>query len=123
MPNLDVSDVLLDPDFMSRGLICTRIAVVGGDNGRPQKTETAHTFNAVVTTNDGDKMDRRADGTVIKGSINIHTRFILSEGGANSQADEIEWQGRKYIVSQVLSNTHFGRGFVKAICILKPITG
>lgn len=123
MANLDVSDVLLDPDFMSRGLICTRIEVKVGDNGRPQKTEVEHKFNAVVTTNDGDKMDRRADGTLIKGSINLHTRFVLSEGDANSQADEVLWRGRKYIVSQVLDNKHYGRGFVKAICELKPITG
>ena len=42
MANLDVSDVLLDPDFMSRGLTCTRTAVVVGDNGRSQKTVTSH---------------------------------------------------------------------------------
>lgn len=123
MANLDVSDVLLDPDFMSRGLICTRIEVKVGNNGRPQKNEVEHKFNAVVTTNDGDKMDRRADGTMIKGAINIHTRFVLSEGDADHQADEVLWQGRKYIVSQVLSNKHYGRGFIKAICELKPITG
>lgn len=123
MANLDVSDVLLDPDFMDKGLICTRTLVTVGENGRPIKTPSTHKFNAVVTTNDGDKMDRRADGTVIKGSVNIHAKFVLSEGDANLQADDVEWQGRKYIVSQVLSNTHFGHGFIKAICILKPITG
>ncbi|MEX5443431.1 hypothetical protein WCE14_08690 [Acinetobacter schindleri] len=123
MATLDVSRALLDPKFMSRGIVCTRTAVEDGDNGRPQTTVTTHKFNGVVTTNDGDKLDRRSDGTVIKGAINIHTCFVLSEGDADHQADEIEWQGRKYIVSQVLSNTHYGRGFVKAICILKPISG
>lgn len=123
MPNLDVSDVLLDPDFISKGLLCKRTEVVIGDNGRPQSTVTMHTFNAVVTTNDGDKLDRKPDGTMIKGAINIHTRFVLSEGDADHQADEITWQGREYIISQVLSNTHYGRGFIKAIGILKPITG
>jgi len=123
MPGLDVSDVLLDPDFMSRGLICTRIAVKTGSNGRAEKEITQHVFNAVVTTNDGDKLDRKPDGTVIKGAINVHTRFVLSEGDADYQADEIEWQGRKYIVSQVLSNIHYGRGFIKAICELKPLSG
>ncbi len=121
MANLDVSDVLLDPDFMSRGLICTRIAVIVGDNGRPQKTETKHQFNAVVTTNSGMNMDRREDGTLIKGAINIHSRFALSAGDSESQADKVLWQGREYIVSQVLSNTHYGRGFIKAICELKPL--
>ena len=121
MANLDVSDVLLDPDFMSIGLICIRITVIVNDKGRPEKTETKHKFNAAVTTNDGDKMDRRDDGTLIKGAINIHSRFVLSEGDSESQADEVLWQGRVYIVLQVLSNTQYGRGFIKAICELKPL--
>ena len=119
MATLDVSRVLLDPKLVSRGIICHRTEVVMGDNGRGQKTETTHTFSGVVTTNDGSKMDRRPDGTLIKGAINIHTRFVLSSGDADHQADEITWKGRRYIVSQVLDNTHYGRGFVKAICELK----
>ena len=123
MPGLDVSDVLLDPDFMSKGIDCKRTAVIVGDNGRPQTTVTNSKFNGVVTSNDGFKLDRRPDGTVIKGAINIHTRFVLTEGDAGHQADEITWQGREYIVSQTLPNTQYGRGFIKAICILKPISG
>ena len=123
MAQLDVSDVLLDPDFMSKGIDCKRTAVIVGDNGRPQTTVTNHKFNGVVTSNDGFKLDRKPDGTVIKGAINIHTRFVLTEGDAGHQADEITWQGREYIVSQTLPNTQYGRGFIKAICILKPISG
>lgn len=123
MPGLDVSDVLLDPDFMSKGIDCKRTAVVLGDNGRSQTTTTNSKFNGVVTSNDGFKLDRKPDGTVIKGAINIHTRFVLTEGDADHQADEITWQGREYIVSQTLPNTQYGRGFIKAICILKPISG
>lgn len=123
MPSLDVSDVLLDPDFMSKGIVCTRTAVIVGDNGRSQTTVTTHTFNGVVTSNDGFKLDRKPDGTVIKGAINIHTRFVLTEGDVGHQADEIKWQGRDYIVSQTLPNLQYGRGFIKAICTLKPISG
>lgn len=123
MANLDVSDVLIDPDFMSRGLICNRTAVVVGDNGRSQKTVTSHTFSGVVTTNNGFNMDRRDDGTLIKGAINIHTQFALNAGDAESQADEIWWKGKTYIVSQVLENLHYGKGFIKAICELKPLAG
>lgn len=123
MPGLDVSDVLLDPDFMSKGIDCKRTAVLLGDNGRSQTTITNSKFNGVVTSNDGFKLDRKPDGTVIKGAINIHTRFVLTEGDADHQADEITWQGREYIVSQTLPNTQYGRGFIKAICILKPISG
>ena len=123
MPNLDVSDVLLDPDFMSKGIVCKRTAVVMGDDGRPETTVTNHKFNGVVTSNDGFKLDRQPDGTIIKGAINIHTRFVLTEGDASHQADEITWQGRDYIVLQTKPNLQYGRGFTKAICTLKPISG
>lgn len=123
MPNLDVSDVLSDPDFVSRGIECKRTSVIVGDNGRPQTTVKTSKFNGVVTSNDGYKLDRSPDGTMIKGAINIHTRFVLTEGDVSHQADEINWQGRDYIVFQIKPNLQYGRGFVKAICILKPISG
>lgn len=121
MPNLDVSDVLLDPDFMTNDLVCNRQSVVVGDNGRPQTTLVSNPFSGVVTTNSGLNMDRREDGTLIKGAINIHTQFGLTSGDANTKADEIIWKGKTYIVSQVLDNLHYGQGFVKAICELKPL--
>ena len=123
MATLDVSRVLLDPKLASRGIVCHRTKVDVGANGRSQKTETTHTFSGVVTTNDGSRMDRRPDGTLIKGAINIHTQFVLSAGDAKSQADEIQWRGKTYIVSQVLENLHYGKGFIKAICELKPLSG
>jgi len=118
---LDVSDVLLDPDFMDTDIVCNRTAVIAGGNGRSQESTTSTTFAGVVTTNSGLNMDRRPDGTLIKGAINIHTKFALTQGGTNNKADEIVWQGKTYIVSQVLDNLHYGRGFVKAICELKPL--
>lgn len=121
MARLDVSDVLLDPDFMDTGIICNRTAVIVGNNGRSQETITTTTFAGVVTTNSGLNMDRRPDGTLIKGAINIHTKFALSSGNTETKADEIVWQGKTYIVSQVLDNLHYGQGFVKAICELKPL--
>ncbi|MDY6481709.1 hypothetical protein SKM54_04495 [Acinetobacter faecalis] len=123
MAGLDVSDVLLDPDFMEKGLVCKRTIVDVGSNGRPIKTESSHPFNAVVTTNSGINLDRQPDGTIIKGAINLHTRFALIAGGEYQQADEVVWRNQTYIVIQALPNLHYGRGFVKAVCIIKPITG
>lgn len=119
--NLDVSDVLLDPDFMSTNLMCKRISVVIGENGRPHKTEQNFQFSGVVTTNSGQNMDRRPDGTLIKGAINIHTKTPLIAGNNGHQADEITWKGKTYYVVQVLDNLHYGHGFNKVVCDLKPL--
>ncbi|WP_151713373.1 hypothetical protein [Acinetobacter bereziniae] len=121
MPNLNVSDVLLDPDFMTKQLVCKRSDVEVGENGRPVKTQKCFKFSGVVTTNSGQNMDRREDGTLIKGAINIHTQTTLTAGNANQQADEITWKGKAYYVVQVLDNLHYGSGFNKVICDLKPL--
>lgn len=121
MANLDLSDVLLDPDFMTMDLVCKRLAVSVGNNGRSNKSEQSFQFSGVVTTNNGQNMDRREDGTLIKGAINIHTRTELTAGDTNNQADEITWKGKTYYVVQVLDNLHYGIGFNKAICELKPL--
>lgn len=121
MARLDVSDVLLDPDFMDTGIVCNRTTVIVGNNGRSQETVTSTTFAGVVTTNSGLNMDRQPDGTLIKGAINIHTKFALISGNTETKADEIVWKGKTYIVSQVLDNLHYGQGFIKAICELKPL--
>nr|WP_245201839.1 hypothetical protein [Acinetobacter nosocomialis] len=103
------------------GIICKRTQVIVGNNGRSQETTTSTPFNGVVTTNNGINMDRRPDGTLIKGAINIHTQFALIAGDKITKADEITWKGKTYIVSQVLENLHYGQGFIKAICELKPL--
>ncbi|KAF1025807.1 MAG: hypothetical protein GAK29_01669 [Acinetobacter bereziniae] len=121
MPNLNVSDVLLDPDFMIKQLVCKRSDVEVGENGRPVKTQKSFNFSGVVTTNSGQNMDRREDGTLIKGAINIHTQTTLTAGSAIQQADEITWKGKAYYVVQVLDNLHYGSGFNKVICDLKPL--
>lgn len=121
MPNLDVSDVLLDPDFMTADLVCSRQQVKAGNNGRPQAVDSSMTFAGVVTTNNGLNMDRRPDGALIKGAINIHTQFALTAGDANTNADEVVWKGKIYTVTQVLDNLHYGQGFIKAICELKQL--
>lgn len=121
MPTLDVSDVLLDPDFMTSALTCTRIDVDVGGNGRSVKTEQSFQFSGVVTTNSGQNMDRREDGTLIKDAITIHTKTPLVAGNLNQQADEITWKGKTYYVVQVLDNLHYGNGFNKVICAIKPL--
>lgn len=125
MAFLDVTDVLLDPDFMSLGLICNRMTQVTDEKGRARNTPSSTPFSAVVTSDKGDILHRNADGSRIIGSITLHTPFRLRDGGLDdtADADEIVWQGATYTVVNVNDYSHFGRGFVCATCDLKPLTG
>jgi len=123
MALLDVTDVLLDPDFMDTGLVCERIAQTVNDDGMGVNTTTLTPFAAVVTNDSGDILERIAAGERIKGSITLHTKFSLQDGANGLTADVVRWKGRRYTVSNVADYSHFGRGFVAANCDLIPLSG
>ncbi|MBR8434886.1 hypothetical protein KDW37_29415 [Burkholderia cenocepacia] len=123
MAFLDVTEVLLDPDFMDTGLVCNRMTQITDGKGRGHNTPTTATFAAVVTSDKGDILHRNADGSRIIGSITLHTMFRLMDGSAGHDADEVVWAGRTYTVVNVNDYSHFGRGFVCATCDLKPLSG
>ena len=123
MARLDVSDVLLDPDFMDTGLVCERTAQTVGTNGIAVDTPTMTTFAGVVTNDSGDILQRIAEGERTKGSITIHTTFLLNDGSTGYTADVVQWRGRRYTVSNVSDYSNFGRGFVAATCDLIPLAG
>lgn len=123
MAFLDVTEVLLDPDFMDTGLICNRMTQTVDGHGRAQNTAASTQFAAVVTSDKGDILHRNADGSRIIGSITLHTMFRLIDGSAGYDGDEVVWAGRTYTVVNVNDYSHFGRGFVCATCDLKPLSG
>ena len=123
MALLDVSDIVLDPDFADE-MICYRSTQTIGDNGRAINTDPQPlTFWGVVTEYDGDILERTAEGDRIRGSITVHSRFVLIEGSPSVTADIIEFRGRKYTVSKVDNYSHFGQGFIAAKCDLLPLSG
>lgn len=62
MAQLDVTEILLDPDFMDAGLVCKRSTQAIGDNGRATNAVTATPFASVVTNDQGDVLERLAGG-------------------------------------------------------------
>ncbi len=123
MPFLDVSDVLLDPDFVYRQLTCTRQAQTVGGDGLAINQPTISRFSGVVTSAGGKSLDRSAEGAQMHGSITIHTRFRLDDGRAGGDADLVTWKGRQYTVVNVNDYSDWGRGFVDAHCELIPLSG
>jgi hypothetical protein len=123
MAFLDVTEILLDPEFMDTGLVCHRMTQTVDERGRAHNKSTSFPFAAVVTSDKGDILHRNADSSRIIGSITVHTMFRLSDGSAGQDADEAIWQGRTYTVVNVNDYSHFGRGFVCATCDLKLLSG
>lgn len=123
MALLDVTDVLLDPDFADYDLQCERTQLEIGEDGVARKTSELTQFTGVVTPDTGETLERSGEGERIKGRITIHTKFALIDSAAGGTADIVHWKSNRYTVSNVSSNLHFGQGFVRASCDIIPKAG
>ena len=123
MALLDVTMALHDPLFMDNSLKVIRMEQTVGEDGRAVNKEILASFSGVVTSNSGFNLERRPDGSLVSGSITIHTQHRLTEGYAGRDADEIWWRNKRYTVVNTADYSHFGRGFICATCTLKPLAG
>nr|WP_310616937.1 head-tail adaptor [Pantoea cypripedii] len=129
MPDLDVSDVLLDPDFADDSLVCHRQIQTVDEDNFPTNTSQDIPFVGVVTVDRSLEAKRMAVGQNINGAILIITQFRLTQGQAPSgdsprlDADIVTYNGRNYRVTFVDPYTSYGAGFVQAHCELVDFDG
>ncbi|WP_227136584.1 head-tail adaptor [Kosakonia radicincitans] len=129
MPFLDMSDIIMDPDFLDTSLVCHRqIQTLDADNF-PTNTPQDFPFSGVVTVDRSLEAKRMAAGQNINGAILIVTQFRLTQGQPQTDtaprfdADIVTYSGRDYRVTFVDPYTRYGAGFVQAHCELLDFDG
>ena len=123
MPFLDTSDVLLDPDFCDRTLVCERNALSTNDSGRGVLSIEKLPFFAVVTSSTGEQLQRGAVGEHAADTIMVITRFKLRSAGPGATADIVAWNGQRYTVINVNDYSTYGIGFTENKCEMIPLAG
>ncbi|HDL8134541.1 TPA: head-tail adaptor [Yersinia enterocolitica] len=123
MPFLDVTEVLLDPDFVDTTLVCHRQLQTVDDDGFTTNTPQDTPFSGVVTVDRPLEAKRMQAGQNINGAILIVTQFRLTQGQPGLDADVVTYRGRKYRVTFVDPYTAYGAGFVQAHCELMDFDG
>jgi hypothetical protein len=123
MPNLDVTEILFDPDFADFSLVVTRNAQSVDDDGFVTNAPTTSTFTGVVTVDRSLEARRMQAGQVVTGAILIITTERLTQGQTGIDADIVTYQNRNYRVTFVDPYTAYGTGFVQAHCELLPFDG
>src|SRR6185312_15321618 len=122
MPFFDVSEVLLDPDFNDRTLICERNALSTDNTGRGVIKTEVTPFSGVVTSDKGELLQRGAVGEHATDSMLVVTRFRLRDAGMAATADVVQWDDRRWTVTKVNSYSKYGIGFVEATCEMVPLS-
>jgi hypothetical protein len=122
MPNLDVADVLDDPDFFDFFTV-KRPAVVATVGGVAQTTpQTFEKVAGVVTPAGAPDLMLLPEGSIETGVISIITRFALQTGkGTGYAPDIVSWHGTDYTVVNTDDWSGFGAGFIKALARQRQI--
>lgn len=124
MPFLDVSDILSDPDFVDTTLVFRWNRQGRDDDGFSTNIPAEDIpFSGVVTVDRSLEARRMEAGQTIGGAILIVTRFRLTQGNEDYDADVVTYQGRRYRVTFVDPYTAYGAGFVQAHCELVDFNG
>lgn len=123
MPTLDVTDVLLSPEFLDTSLVAKRSEQTVDEDGFAINVATQTPFGGVVTVDRSLEARRMQAGQVISGAILIVTTYRLTSGNTGLDADIVAYRGRDYRVTFVDPYTAYGAGFVQAHCELLPFDG
>lgn len=118
MPNIDVTEVLLDPDFCETVTV-KRIAQSVDVHGRASQTQTTFSMVAVVTAGSLSPMLRAEDYELSKNTITVHSKTLLRAPVAGGQPDIVVWNGNDYVVKKSYNWSHYGAGFTAAECDLQ----
>lgn len=121
MAQIDVSDLLLDPDLADSVTLIRRSAATNGF-GEGELTETATPETMVVQGAEGEVLERMPQGARLKDIITVFFRGELHAEADDGYADVIVWNGRRYQVKNVTDYSNFGAGFTSAECLLEDVS-
>lgn len=121
MPDIDVSDLLLDADIAGQIFGVIRRQETVGANGVSTVAATNLTaVGSITPTGDNSLLREEAFQTGAK-TIKVITPFRLrgaskDAGGNSFQPDIVVWNGDNFLVRIVNDWTPFGAGFIEAEC-------
>lgn len=123
MPALDVSDLILDPDFCEVLTIYRREQVMDS-LGRATVTPVliAPAPYGVVEPQDDQPLQRGPEQQNLPQLLEVHTQFRLRSASLDPatsklyQPDVIVWNGDQFLVNRVINWSKYGRGFIRAAC-------
>jgi galactose-6-phosphate isomerase len=114
MPFIDVSDVLLDPDFEQEFLLLRSVQTVD-DGGIATNTPTQLSIAGVIVPKTSE-LDQVEEGLRIVSMIEVFTPFLMTAGSAGIVADIVVYNNRSYRVMAVEDWSAYGNGWTKATC-------
>jgi hypothetical protein len=123
MANIDVSEVLNDPDFQDAFQIIREAETIDQHGRAVDTAGGAKTYYGVIQPASGDTLQLMPDLARTAGTIEVWTQEILQGETDTTAPDVIIWQGNTYTVSHTDPWFNWGTGWVHAVCVRRNMTG
>lgn len=120
MPQIDVSELMVDPDFCETVTVIRQTQSVSDGGLATPGTTTTFSITAVVTAVQGDLV-RQPEAEYAKNDILVHSQAQLRGVTSGNYPDVVVWSGNNYIVKRSNNWSHFGVGFYSAVCTLTDV--
>lgn len=121
MAQVDVSSLLLDPDFTDRVTLIRRTADVD-ENGELILSERQSRITVVVEAGDTETLLRFPEAARFSDLITVYYRGILTAEQVGGYADIIIWHSKRYQVKEIAEDwSNWGPGWTKATCMVEAV--
>lgn len=123
MPLLDVTDLLLDPDFVET-IEVIRTTQDVNDRGRVDAKPVTLTPIGSIQPDHPEPVEITDDAERTKSRITVHAYNFRFLGPTDTTSpDKVRFQGKDYLVMRVLDWSRFGKGFTAAECEIQAPVG
>lgn len=114
MATLDVSEVLLCPEFTDNYVIQRNVETVDA-HGRTVITPSSIPSFGVVCMASGSDLRRYPELELLERVLSIVTKTRLQSAVKGSQPDIIVWRGDNYVVKAIDLYPQYGQGFYQVL--------
>lgn len=121
MARIDVSALLLDPDFLDDAVLITRTQIIN-DKGVASFQQTSKNIVCCVQSIPFSALEKNKEYALVTDGIIVYYHGKLHTESVDGYSDLIEWNGGRYAVVQVKADfMTYGAGWTKAVCTAETI--
>lgn len=110
MARVDVSELMVDPDFVMNFTIIRRTATIN-EFGENQPVETSEPGIGSIQAPTKETASRLPEGVQLTRFKTVFTKAVFYANAAGKYVDQIEYKGKRYNVAAVTPWEDFGAGW------------
>lgn len=120
MAQVDVSDILSDPDFTDKVTLITRIPRVSAKGENELFEEPVETVGSVQPAS-GRALIRVPENLRVANMSSFWVRGIIIAAAPGKYSSILVFQGRRYEVQHVFDWSNWGEGYTEGICVAERV--